>query len=267
MPEGHDNGADESPEEEIQRILRQLFSGQMPEGLPDGLSIDPTQFAQAAGLPTDPAVLQALFASLQQAMQNTDGGIDWSIAKKTALDVAKKDSRKPSAEERAAVDTDFSVAALWLSEVTDIAEAAELPRAISRVEWVFDSIDTLKLLLPAFSGMVATMKFDLDRLERLAPAGFSLATDVAEWLVKQQVPFREAHEITGKLVSYCEENSLGLHEVPDSQMAKISKALTPEVRDVLSVSGSIKSRSGAGGTALPRVLEQISELKKNWVRK
>jgi argininosuccinate lyase len=134
-------------------------------------------------------------------------------------------------------------------------------------EPVFDSIDTLKLLLPAFSGMVATMRFDLDRLERLAPAGFSLATDVAEWLVKQQVPFREAHEITGKLVSYCEENSLGLHEVPDSQMAKISKALTPEVRDVLSVSGSIKSRSGAGGTALPRVLEQISELKKSWVRK
>lgn len=134
-------------------------------------------------------------------------------------------------------------------------------------EPVFDSIDTLKLLLPAFSGMVATMKFDLDRLERLAPAGFSLATDVAEWLVKQQVPFREAHEITGKLVSYCEQNDLELHEVPDSEMAKISKALTPEVRDVLSVSGSIKSRSGAGGTALPRVLEQISELRKNWIRK
>lgn len=134
-------------------------------------------------------------------------------------------------------------------------------------EPVFDSIDTLKLLLPAFSGMVATMKFDLDRLERLAPAGFSLATDVAEWLVKQQVPFREAHEITGKLVSYCEQNDLELHEVPDSEMAKISKSLTPEVRDVLSVSGSIKSRSGAGGTALPRVLEQISELRKSWIRK
>jgi argininosuccinate lyase len=134
-------------------------------------------------------------------------------------------------------------------------------------EPVFDSIDTIKLLLPAFSGMVATMKFDLDRLERLAPAGFSLATDVAEWLVKKQVPFREAHEITGWLVSYCEKNSLGLHEVPDSEMAKISKSLTPEVRDVLSVSGSIKSRSGAGGTALPRVLDQISELRKNWITK
>lgn len=153
-----------------------------------------------------------------------------------------------------------------------LASLKGLPLAYNRdlqedKEPVFDSIDTLKLLLPAFSGMVQTMKFDLDRLERLAPAGFSLATDVAEWLVRQQVPFREAHEITGKLVAYCEENSLDLHEVPDAQMAKISKLLTPEVRDVLSVSGSIKSRSGAGGTALPRVLEQISELRKSWVAK
>jgi argininosuccinate lyase len=153
-----------------------------------------------------------------------------------------------------------------------LATLKGLPLAYNRdlqedKEPVFDSIDTLKVLLPAFSGMVQTMQFDLDRLERLAPAGFSLATDVAEWLVKQQVPFREAHEITGRLVAYCEEHSLGLHEVPDAQMAKISKLLTPEVRDVLSVSGSIKSRSGAGGTALPRVLEQISELRKSWVAK
>ena len=153
-----------------------------------------------------------------------------------------------------------------------LATLKGLPLAYNRdlqedKEPVFDSIDTVKLLLPAFSGMVATMKFDVDRLERAAPAGFSLATDVAEWLVKQKVPFREAHEITGKLVSYCEKNSLGLHEVPDSEMAKISKSLTPEVRDVLSVSGSIKSRSGAGGTALPRVLDQISELRKNWITK
>lgn len=153
-----------------------------------------------------------------------------------------------------------------------LATLKGLPLAYNRdlqedKEAVFDSIDTLKVLLPAFSGMVQTMKFDLDRLERLAPAGFSLATDVAEWLVKQQVPFREAHEITGELVAYCEENSLDLHEVPDAQMARISKFLTPQVRDVLSVSGSIKSRSGAGGTALPRVLEQISELRKSWVAK
>lgn len=153
-----------------------------------------------------------------------------------------------------------------------LATLKGLPLAYNRdlqedKEPVFDSIDSLKLLLPAFSGMVATIEFDLDRLERLAPAGYSLATDVAEWLVKQGVAFRDAHEITGQLVRYCEQNGMQLHEVPDPEMAKISRFLNPEVRDVLTVSGSIKSRSAAGGTALPRVLEQISELRKNWVRK
>jgi argininosuccinate lyase len=114
--------------------------------------------------------------------------------------------------------------------------------------------------------MVATMKFDLDRMERLSSSGFSLATDVAEWLVKKQVPFREAHEITGKLVSYCEANNLELHQVPDAELAKISRSLTGDLREVLSVSGSIKSRSGAGGTSLPRVLEQIAELKRSWLK-
>ena len=129
-------------------------------------------------------------------------------------------------------------------------------------EPVFDTVDTLTVVLPAFTGMVATLEFNKNRLELLAPAGFSLATDVAEWLVKQKVPFRDAHEITGKLVSFCEKNNLQLHEVPDADMAAISPKLTPEVRDVLSVSGSIRARSGAGGTALPRVLEQITALRK-----
>jgi argininosuccinate lyase len=129
-------------------------------------------------------------------------------------------------------------------------------------EPVFDIVDTLTVLLPAFNGMVATLEFNRERLEDLAPAGFSLATDVAEWLVKKKVPFRDAHEITGKLVSYCEKNHLELHEVPDSEMAAISNFLTPDVRDVLTVGGSIRARSGAGGTALPRVLDQIAALRK-----
>jgi argininosuccinate lyase len=129
-------------------------------------------------------------------------------------------------------------------------------------EPVFDIVDTLTVLLPAFNGMVATLEFNRERLEDLAPAGFSLATDVAEWLVKKKVPFRDAHEITGKLVSYCEKNHLELHEVPDSEMASISNFLTPDVRDVLTVGGSIRARSGAGGTALPRVLDQIAALRK-----
>ena len=129
-------------------------------------------------------------------------------------------------------------------------------------EPVFDAVDTLTVLLPAFTGMIATLEFNKNRLELLAPAGFSLATDVAEWLVKQKVPFREAHEITGKMVSYCEARGLQLHQIPDSEMAEISPKLTPEVREVLTVDGSIRARSGAGGTALPRVLEQIANLRK-----
>jgi len=148
-----------------------------------------------------------------------------------------------------------------------LATLKGLPLAYNRdlqedKEPVFDAVDQLTLLLPAFTGMVATMQFNRNRLELLAPAGFSLATDVAEWLVKKKVPFRDAHEITGKLVSYCERNGLDLHEVPDSEMAQISPMLTPDVRDVLSVGGSIKARQGAGGTALPRVLDQIAVLRK-----
>ncbi len=148
-----------------------------------------------------------------------------------------------------------------------LATLKGLPLAYNRdlqedKEPVFDSIDQLTLVLPAFTGMIATLTFNRNRLDVLAPAGFSLATDVAEWLVKKKVPFRDAHEITGKLVSWCEQHNLDLHEVADADMAAISPMLTPDVRDVLSVGGSIKARQGAGGTALPRVLDQITALRK-----
>ncbi len=129
-------------------------------------------------------------------------------------------------------------------------------------EPVFDIADTLLLILPAFTGMVATMEFNTARMEELSSAGYSLATDVAEWLVKQRVTFREAHEITGKLVAFAESNELELSEVSDVEFASISKHLTPEVREVLTVAGSIRSRTGTGGTAVPRVLDQISALRK-----
>jgi argininosuccinate lyase len=148
-----------------------------------------------------------------------------------------------------------------------LATLKGLPLAYNRdlqedKEPVFDMVDTLTVLLPAFNGMVATLEFNRDRLEQLAPAGFSLATDVAEWLVKKKVALRDAHDITGRMVSYCEQHGLELHEVPDAEMASISPELTPDVRDVLTVGGSIKARAGAGGTALPRVLEQIAALRK-----
>ncbi|ERK69340.1 argininosuccinate lyase, partial [Leifsonia aquatica ATCC 14665] len=127
-------------------------------------------------------------------------------------------------------------------------------------EPVFDSVQTLEVVLPAFAGMVATLRFHTDRMAELAPQGFSLATDVAEWLVKQHVPFRNAHEITGSLVKFAEENGLELHEVDDAQLAAVSPLLTPEVRSVLTVEGSVASRAGVGGTAPDRVAEQLAAL-------
>lgn len=127
-------------------------------------------------------------------------------------------------------------------------------------EPVFDTIDSLELVIPALAGMVETLEFDTDRMEDLAPQGFSLATDVAEWLVKQGVPFREAHEISGALVQYCEANDLDLHEPSDEEYAAIDTRLTGDVRSVLTAEGSVAARDGRGGTAPVRVAEQITAL-------
>ena len=127
-------------------------------------------------------------------------------------------------------------------------------------EPVFDAVETLEVLLPAFTGMVATLRFDTARMAELAPQGFSLATDVADWLVRRGVPFREAHEISGALVAHCERAGLELHEPSDADYAAIDPRLTGEVRAVLTVEGSIASRSGAGGTAGPAVAAQRSQL-------
>ena len=127
-------------------------------------------------------------------------------------------------------------------------------------EPVIDSVDQLLLVLPAFTGMVATLTFDVDRMAALAPAGFSLATDVAEWLVRAGVPFRDAHEIAGACVRACEQAGLQLHELDDATLAAISPQLTPDVRTVLDVAGSLASRDGRGGTAPVRVAEQRERL-------
>ncbi len=128
-------------------------------------------------------------------------------------------------------------------------------------EPVFDSVDTLEVLLPAFTGQVATLVFDTARMAELAPQGFSLATDIAEWLVRQGVPFRVAHEVAGGCVRECEQLGIELHELSDEQFSAISPALTPEVRSVLTAEGSVASRSGRGGTAPVRVREQLVELR------
>ncbi|MFI1577757.1 argininosuccinate lyase [Embleya sp. NPDC020630] len=147
-----------------------------------------------------------------------------------------------------------------------MATLKALPLAYNRdlqedKEPVFDSCDTLEVLLPAFTGMIATLTFHRERLAELAPAGFSLATDIAEWLVRRGTPFRVAHEVAGACVKYCEPRGIELWDLTDDQLAEISPELTPEVRSVLTVSGSVASRDGRGGTAPVRVAEQLGELR------
>ncbi len=127
-------------------------------------------------------------------------------------------------------------------------------------EPLIDSLAQLELLLPAVTGLTATLTFNTERMAAMAPAGFSLATDIAEWLVRQGVPFRVAHEVAGECVALAESTGRELDELTDDEFAGINPALTPDVRDVLTVAGSLASRDGVGGTAPVRVAEQIAAL-------
>jgi argininosuccinate lyase len=124
-------------------------------------------------------------------------------------------------------------------------------------EPLFDSVAQLELLLPAMAGLVATLRFDVERLAALAPAGYTLATDVAEWLVRQGIPFRVAHEAAGAAVRTAEARGVGLEELTDDELAGIHPALTPRVREVLTVYGSVSSRDARGGTAPIQVAKQL----------
>jgi argininosuccinate lyase len=128
-------------------------------------------------------------------------------------------------------------------------------------EPVFDTVDTLLVVLPALAGTVATMQVDADRLSAAAPQGFALATDIAEWLVRRGVPFREAHEAVGHLVVWCTVEGVDLGDVSDADLAKVSPHFTPDVRTVLSVEGALAARAGFGGTAPVRVAEQLATLR------
>ena len=146
-----------------------------------------------------------------------------------------------------------------------LATLKGLPLAYNRdlqedKEPVFDAVDQLNTLLPAYAGMVETLSFNTDRMAALAPQGFSLATDIAEWLVRQGVAFRIAHDIAGACVQMCEARGIELREMSDPELGAISKYLTPDVREVLTVEGSLASRDGRGGTAPSRVREQLDEV-------
>ena len=152
-----------------------------------------------------------------------------------------------------------------------LATLKGLPTAYARdlqedKEAVFDQVDTLEVLLPAFTGMVATMRFDTDRLAAEAPTGFALATDIAEWLVRNGVPFRHAHELSGACVKIAEERDQELWDLTDDDFVTVFADFlpadkAPQVREVLSTEGSVAARRGKGGTAPERVREQIIDAK------
>src|SRR3954471_1639439 len=125
----------------------------------------------------------------------------------------------------------------------------------------FEAVDTLALVLPAMSGMVQTMRVNVDVLARQASEGFTLATEVADWLARKGVPFSEAHEITGALVRRCEDQGIGLADASDADLAAIDPRLDGGLRPHLTPEAAVAARGGHGGTAPDRVREQMARLR------
>ncbi len=124
---------------------------------------------------------------------------------------------------------------------------------------VFEAFDLLALGLAAMTGIVATLTFNAAAMRVAAGRGFSTATDLADWLVRvANVPFREAHHITGRAVKAAEAAGIGLADLPLADLQAIDARIGPDVFDVLSVDASVASRTSFGGTAPSRVHAAIT---------
>lgn len=127
---------------------------------------------------------------------------------------------------------------------------------------VFDTVDTLKSCLSVLDEMLPGIKFDAERMYSTAGEGYSTATDVAEYLVKKGMPFREAHEITGKLVLHCIKNKKELQSLKIEDLKSFSSLISRDIFSVLEPSASVKARTSYGGTSPSGVKRQIREYKK-----
>ena len=127
-------------------------------------------------------------------------------------------------------------------------------------EPIFDSVDQLLILIPAISGMVQTAKFKQANISKGAAAGYSLATEIADFLSKTGVPFSLAHEVAGECVKFCEKNGIELDQMSDQQLLAIHPNLTQEVKKFLNVSGAVSSRTSAMGTSRNSVSAAINKL-------
>jgi argininosuccinate lyase len=129
-------------------------------------------------------------------------------------------------------------------------------------EPLFEARDSLTVSLQALAGMVETLEFVPERMREAAAQGYSTATDLADWLVREAgIPFREAHHITGRAVKAAEERGCGLAELPLDALQGIDPRIDERVFDVLSIDASVRSRTSYGGTAPDRVREQIEKAK------
>jgi len=126
----------------------------------------------------------------------------------------------------------------------------------------FNGHDSITLCLTAMTGMMETLTFNKDRMRAAAASGYSTATDLADWLVREaKIPFRDAHDITGRAVRAAEAKGVGLDALTDADLAEIDSRLTPEVRGVLSVEASVASRASYGGTAPANVRAAIAAVR------
>jgi argininosuccinate lyase len=130
-------------------------------------------------------------------------------------------------------------------------------------EPVFDAVTNSRLCLRAMSGMIADMKVNKTNMLKMAGSGYSTATDLADWLVKNlKMPFRDAHHVTGTIVKMAENQGVDLHELKLSQMQKVEKKITANIFEVLNVENSVASRTSIGGTSQVQVKKQIAQAKK-----
>ncbi len=127
---------------------------------------------------------------------------------------------------------------------------------------IFDVVDTMKSSLWVLIEMLSGIKFNKKRLSKTAGEGYSLATDLAEYLVRKGIPFREAHEITGTIVKYCIENKTELHALSIDEFRGFSHLIDEDIYHSLSLESSLKNRRSKGGTSPEEVKKQIKRLKK-----
>jgi argininosuccinate lyase len=129
-------------------------------------------------------------------------------------------------------------------------------------EPIFDSVDQLLILLPAVTGMVESSRFNSDQISKTVLDDFTLATEIADYLAKKQVPFSQAHEAAGACVKLCEKLGVTLNELSDDQLSTIHPLLTSDLRLNLTINAAITSRSSTLGTAPSSVAAAISKMGK-----